>query len=212
MHLRTSADAELSSENEGDGLTRIGPYTICANGTDGGFRRGQPRQPVSRAQVEIVKGFLTPCKRTRWARELLSPVSSDLKHMIESWARCYISTGAVIVAALELGIACKPCGEGGRNLFIGVCFNAVSARMAERGWHVARHHVTATLIKPPTPKPDPDPEFWAKYIAENGIKIGDFKNIDDDNASADGDAFAEPHPFWAAWAKENGIATDDMEG
>jgi hypothetical protein len=149
------------------GLTAIRGFTICTNGLVGGYRG--PRQPVRREQVEIVKEFLRDCRPTRWARNLLSPVSSDLKHWVENWAGPYISTGAAIVAALELGFICVPTGEGSRNVLIGVHLDDVSARMAERGWYIARDHVTATRIKQPEPEPETDPEFFRKWAAENGM-------------------------------------------
>ena len=130
-----------------------------------------PRQPVRREQVEIVKEFLNQCRPTCWARKLISPVSSDLKHWVENWAGSYISTGAAIVAALELGMVCVVTGEGSRNVLIGVHFDDVSARMAERGWYIARDHVTATRIEQPKPQPEIDPSFWAKWAKENGIEI-----------------------------------------
>jgi hypothetical protein len=158
-----------SCREDADGLTVIGDYTICANGLDGGRRRGQPRQPINRDQVEVAKEFLSPCRPTRWARDLLSPVSSDLKHWIENWAGRYISTGAAVVAALELGLVCVPTCQGSRNVWIGVHFEDVAARMEERGWYIARDHVGATRIKPP--EPEPNPEFWQKWAAENGIEL-----------------------------------------
>ena len=138
-----------------DAPTVIGSFTICTNGLVGGYRGA--RQPVRREQVEIVKEFLRECRPTRWARNLLSPVSSDLKHWVENWAGPYISTGAAIVAALELGFICVPTGEGSRNVLIGVHLDDVSARMAERGWYIARDHMTATRIKQPEPEPETDP-------------------------------------------------------
>jgi hypothetical protein len=150
-----------------DAPTVIGSFTICTNGLVGGYRGA--RQPVRREQVEIVKEFLRECRPTRWARNLLSPVSSDLKHWVENWAGPYISTGAAIVAALELGFICVPTGEGSRNVLIGVHLDDVSARMAERGWYIARDHVTATRIKQPEPEPQTDP------AAETDIELPDPK-------------------------------------
>jgi hypothetical protein len=156
---------------DADGLTVVGDHTICANGLNGGYRRGQPRQPVSREQVEVAKEFLSPCRRTRWARDLLSPMSADLKHWIENWAGRYISTGAAIVAALELELICIPLCKGSRNVWIGVHFEDVVARMAERGWYIARDHVGATRIKETEAAPEPNPAFWQKWAAENAIEL-----------------------------------------
>lgn len=221
-------NVELST----DGPTQIGPFLICANGLNGGHRRygsrikpvpETERQPVQREQVESVKELLRGCRPMRWARKLLSPVSSDVKHWAENWGgpdfvargQCaYVSTGAAIVAAIELGFVCVPTGEGSRNVFIGVHFDDVAARMAERGWYIARDHVTATPIQPPKTYFDPNPEFWAKWAAESGIELASEAN--DDAASDADDPFAvepiAPHPFWAAWAKENGINIEGAEG
>ncbi|MGY4596345.1 hypothetical protein ACVWXL_004091 [Bradyrhizobium sp. GM22.5] len=160
---------EVSNENEG--ITQIGDFKVCASGL--AYITVKPRPPVDCQQVEIVKEFLKPCKRTRWARKLLSPVSSDLKHWIENWAGRYISTGAAIVAALELDLLCVATGKGSRNVFVGVHFDDVAARMAERGWYIARDHVTATRIQPPKPEPETDPEFFRKWAADHGIEFHD---------------------------------------
>lgn len=212
------------------GPTQVGPFLICANGLNGGHRRygsrikavpKTDRRPVHRNQVEVAKELLRGCRPTRWARKLLSPVSSDLKHWAENWGgpdfvahgQCaYVSTGAAIVAAIELGLICVPTGEGSRNVFIGVHFDDVAARMAQRGWYIARDHVTATRIKAPEPVRLIDPEFWTKWAAENGITLG---NDCSDNGEQGEASLAEPvapHPFWAAWAKENGINNEGAEG
>jgi hypothetical protein len=183
--------------------TVIGGFTICANGFMGGYRRGQPRQPVCRDEVEIVKKFLSPCRRTRWARALLSPRSCDLKHWIENWAGRYISNGAVIVAALEMGIVCVPY-EGSSVALISIHFDDVCARMAERGWYIARDHVTATRINPPEPEPKPDLEFFRKWAAENGIKLGCDLKPDPEPPMPD----PEPEPpsiFWEGIAEALGL-------
>ncbi|UQR61765.1 hypothetical protein LRP30_33945 [Bradyrhizobium sp. C-145] len=204
-----------------DGPTQVGPFRVCANGLDGGHRRygsrikpvpEAERQPVRRDQVEIVKELLRGCRPTRWARNLLSPVSSDLKHWAENWAGPYISTGAAIVAAIELGFVCIPTAEGSRNVFIGVHFDDVAARMAERGWYIARGHEGATRIQPPKPKPEIDHAFWEQWAAENGIKLGEETVAGD--GDDDSDPFAvepptapppDPHPFWARWVEEHGM-------
>ncbi|MCA1512678.1 hypothetical protein [Bradyrhizobium sp. NBAIM01] len=184
------------------------------------------RRPVSRLQVEIVKELLAGCRRTRWARNLRSPVSSDLKHWAENWGgrdlvargqgTAYVSTGAAIIAAIELGFVCIPTGEGSHNVFIGVHFDDVAARMEERGWFIARDHVTATRIETPKPEPMVDREWLLKQAAEHGIPLGPHINGDhvkDANAIDEDDPFAveplpEPHSFWAQWAKEHGIDGD----
>jgi hypothetical protein len=154
---------------DANGLTAIRGFTICTNGLVGGYRG--PRQPVRPDQVEIVKEFLSKCRRTRWARELLSPLSCDLKHWVEDWAGRYISTGAAIVAALELGLVVAPY-KNGPNALIGVPFEDVCERMAERGWHLTRY--TYGRIKPaPEPKPPLPRSYWQKLLKELGIKIAD---------------------------------------
>lgn len=216
----TSTQVEVSSETDANGLIRIGPYMICGNGLIGGHRRGQRCQPICRTQVKIVKEFLRYCRPTRWARNMLSPMSSDLKHWVENWAGpdfvalgrvSYISTGAAIVAAMELGLVCVPTNEGSRNIYIGVCFDTVAARMAERGWYIARDHVTATRIKAPEPERAPDPEFFRRWAAENGVKLDSCRTEDDQSDQSAGEPAPAPHPFWAEWAKDNGINTG-LEG
>lgn len=231
----TSVTNEVSSEKGPEGPTEIGGFTICANGLNGGYRRvgsrikrvpEAERQPVSRLQVEIVKELLAGCRRTRWARNLRSPVSCDLKHWAENWGgrdlvargqgTAYVSTGAAIIAAIELGFVCGPTGEGSRNVLIGVHFDDVAARMAERGWYIARGHEGATRIQPPKPEPQIDREWLLKCAAEHGIPLGPHikgDDVNDANAIDEDDPFAveplpEPHPFWAEWTKEHGIDGD----
>lgn len=173
IYIEASSGQSGSDNDEADGPTEIGGFKVCTNGLIGyrDYHGPRPRNAVRREQVEIVKEFLRDCRSTRWARNLLSPVSSDLKHWVENWAGRYISTGAAIVAALELGLVCVPTGAGSRNVLIGVHFDDVSARMAERGWYIASDHVTATRIKPPEPERETDPESFRKWAAENGIEL-----------------------------------------
>jgi hypothetical protein len=207
-----STTLEKSSENVGDGLTKIGDYTICTHGLAAPYRG--PRRPVQREQVEIVKEFLQPFRRMRWARDGLSPRSSDLKHWIENWAGRYISNGAVIVAASHWGFVCAPYHDSNVAL-IGVHFDDVIARMAEGGWH---WNATSYWFGRSKPRelPEPDPAFFAKWAKENGINTGDDSNIAD-AVSDDDDPFAvkqpEPHPFWAQ-LEQHGIriGADGSEG
>jgi hypothetical protein len=99
---------EMSSENVGDGLTRIGGYTICTEGLAAGrtSRGVARRRPIAREHVEIAKEFLKQCRRE--VLSLTCPINGTLKHDIERWAGCYISRGAVIVAAIELDIGIAP--------------------------------------------------------------------------------------------------------
>jgi hypothetical protein len=198
-----------SSENRDDGLTRIGGFTICTHGIAAPYRGA--RQPVPREQVEIAKEFLQPCRRTRWARDPLSPRSCDLKHWIENWAGRYISNGAVIVAAAELGFICARYHDSGIAL-INIHFDAVIARMAERGWHWDAVSYWFGRSKP-RELPGPDHEFFARWAKENGINPADYGEPADviDNDDPFAVKLPEPHPFWAE-LKQHGIATDADEG
>lgn len=206
-----------------DGATQVGPWLICANGLIGGHRRvgsrikpvpDAERGPVHRYQVEVVKELLAGCRPTRWARDLLSPVSSDLKHWAENWGgpelmagghTGYVSTGAAIVAAIELGLVCIPTFKGSRNVIIGVHFGDVAARMAERGWYIAHGHEGATRIQPPKPKPERDPAWWAKYAAENSIDLGQHAEPDPEPSMPDPEP--EPPPmFWEEIAEALGLS------
>lgn len=145
-----------------DGLHEIGGYTICLDGLTSYYWFSH-RVPDN--QIEIAKSFLTQCRRTRWAREMISPLSHDLKHWIERWARQYISNGAVLIAALQLGITFVPYGE--RSALIGVNFDDVCARMAERCWHLTRH--AFGTIRPKPPPPDIDPDQFERVARERGV-------------------------------------------
>jgi hypothetical protein len=201
----TATHADKSSSDRDDGPTRVGGYTICMHGITAPYRGA--RQPVQREQVDLVKEFLLPCRRTRWARDPLSPRSCDLKHWIENWAGRYISNGAVIVAASELGFVCAPYHDSSIAL-ISVHFDAVIKRMAERGWHWdATKHCFSR--REPRVFTAPDTAFFVKWAKENGINTGHDGGADD--AIDDDDPFAveqpEPHPFWAQ-LDQHGIATD----
>jgi len=112
-------------------LTVIGPFTICGNGLIGFC--DTPRRPVRRDHVEISKTFMKLCRRTAMVGREHAPVSSLLKHVIERWAHRYISTGAVIVAALEMEIAVTPVGEGSRDAMIGINIRDVK-RLTKEVW------------------------------------------------------------------------------
>ncbi|MBR1027348.1 hypothetical protein [Bradyrhizobium liaoningense] len=109
MSNHTSINSELSSSKD-DGPTRIGPYTVCTNGLAAyrDYRGVHRRDPVRREEVEIAKVFLKLCRRMKSARPQTSPINGTLKHDIERWAHRYIGRGAVIAAALELGIPIEP--------------------------------------------------------------------------------------------------------
>ena len=96
-------------------------YLICANGVMG--YRDTQRNPVEPDQVEVCKAFLRRCVANEKINKR-SPSSYTLKHVCENWARRvgvggYCSNGALITAALELGIIVWPYGEG-PNAAIGV--------------------------------------------------------------------------------------------
>jgi hypothetical protein len=100
----------VSSEQRDDGLTRIGGYTICMEGLAAGrTSRGVARRvPVPREHVEIAKDFLKQCRKIKAVHWTTCPINGVLKHDIERWAGRYICRGAVIIAALELGITIVP--------------------------------------------------------------------------------------------------------
>jgi hypothetical protein len=98
----------------------INGWTICCDGLLSYF---PPRRRVRDRHIEVARSFLEQCRQARLSRT--SPYSSELKHIIEGWDQrppglSYVSTGAVIIAALELGIAVAPAGEGSRDAKIGV--------------------------------------------------------------------------------------------
>lgn len=79
-----------------------------------GICHGEPRYPIDPHHVNICRDFLQCCDRTKIAR--LS--SYWLKHRVERWARHYVSNGACIQAALDLGLTTEH--FGGPNVDIGV--------------------------------------------------------------------------------------------
>jgi hypothetical protein len=102
----------------------INGWTICC---DGLLSYYPPRRRVRDRHIEIARLFLTQCRRARFSHAWPYLKSSRLKHVIEQWAgrqpdlHCgYVSTGAVIIAALELEIAVAEVGEGSRDAAIGV--------------------------------------------------------------------------------------------
>lgn len=114
-----STTAEMASEKRDDGMTQIGEFVICSHGL-AGDPAGR-RYPVYREEVEVAKSVLGPCRRTRWARKDVSPSAETLSNMMvghDDGANFSISTGAIIIAASELGIVWVPDGE--RDALIGV--------------------------------------------------------------------------------------------
>ncbi len=57
--------------------------------------------------------------------------SCGLKHSAERWAGAYVREGALIVAALALGVPIKPYGRQGHGAHIGVSAAAVVRRRQE---------------------------------------------------------------------------------
>lgn len=114
MHDKhTSTYIEVSSETSqqaDDSLHVIGGYTVCTNGLAAyrDYHGVRPRKRVCQEEVEIAKEFLKLCRPMKSVQPKTCPVNGTLKHDIERWARKYVGRGAVIVAALELGIAIKP--------------------------------------------------------------------------------------------------------
>lgn len=97
-----NSTVELST----DGPTRVGPFLICANGF--WVSRGARRSPVARDQVEAAKSVLAQFRRTRMAQPDDRLAAGPLKHDVENLARRYISRGALIIAAIEMGITVEP--------------------------------------------------------------------------------------------------------
>src|SRR5258705_5343791 len=80
-----------------------------------------------REQVEIAKSLLGECRRTRWVRKDVSPSASTLSDLMINYNYLgRISTGAIIIAASELGIVWVP--DGGHDALIGVNVDDVRAR------------------------------------------------------------------------------------
>ncbi|BBO06566.1 hypothetical protein SG09_59160 [Bradyrhizobium ottawaense] len=106
----TSTHNEVSTEKAPEGPTRIGGFTVCTNGLAAyrDHRGVHPRHPVRREEVEIAKDFMKLCRRMKSVQPTTCPINGTLKHDIERWARRYVGRGAVIVAALELGITIEP--------------------------------------------------------------------------------------------------------
>lgn len=113
-----------------DGLTPFGDLVICDNGFAG--YPGIARTPVIASQVAKCADFLRQCRRTKWAKPQLSPIASTLKHQIERLpGNTYISTGATIVAAIQLGLVVERYGE--RNALIGVRADDVAHELKQQG-------------------------------------------------------------------------------
>jgi hypothetical protein len=78
------------------------------------------------AEIATAILYLQHCIRTKTP----TAFSYGLKHRVEGWGRRrgyapYVSNGALIAAALYLGVKVKPLGEGNPNAFIGVSRRSV---------------------------------------------------------------------------------------
>ena len=91
-----------------------------ANGIITGTR---PTRESSPDQVRICRAFLERCERTKTGRI----GSYGLKHVIERAAGEYVSNGACIQAAVDLGIVTRPIDpyNGSPNAWIGVSRRSV---------------------------------------------------------------------------------------
>jgi hypothetical protein len=103
-----------SVQNKGMLLTKADIDTVDANGivVDGAVRRGKPAEREVALAVEYMQ-MQRPLKHPRWG-------SYGLKHWVETWAGEYIANGAVIVAALQMGLPVEPCGGDNPNCRIGL--------------------------------------------------------------------------------------------
>jgi hypothetical protein len=89
--------------------------------------------PIAMAEVETAIEFLAMLDPTKTGRV----DSYKVKHVAEDWGRChdlsgYVSNGAVIAAALALGLAVEPCGPpwaGSPNVMIGVSEKSLRRKM-----------------------------------------------------------------------------------
>lgn len=106
-----SSGAELSTT----GPVKIGDYWACSAGFSTEDFGDPVPDNVERRQVETVKSVFARCRPTRTVQPDECLTIGWLKHDVERLTRCgYISRGAVLVAASEMGINIIPVfGEGG---------------------------------------------------------------------------------------------------
>lgn len=133
---------------DGEELHVIHGHTICTEGLVGhafeefhGCRH--PRYRVPQKEIDIAKSFLALCRRVNRLSRYDCPVSGDLKHHIELWPdfpiseespNRYLSRGAVIIAALEMGIKIAPLVDGGSSAIIGVNIRDVKELTSKEVW------------------------------------------------------------------------------
>jgi hypothetical protein len=79
-------------------------------------------------EIAAARAFLRALAPTAPHRNLHG--SYSLKHLAESWAGCYIREGAVILAALALGLAVKPYDHPGHGGYVGVTRSSVKKLLA----------------------------------------------------------------------------------
>jgi hypothetical protein len=127
-----------SREPKDDDLHVINGLTICCDGLTSHF---PPRRRVPDQEIEVARSFLAQCRRASLSHGWPYLVSSYLKHVTEKWAAgqpdldChYVATGAVIIAALELGIAVAEAGKGSRDAAIGINVRDVK-RLTRDTWY-----------------------------------------------------------------------------
>jgi|SRR5579863_2182284 len=101
-----------------------------ANGFPGPWPPAGPPDPE---EVSVCKAFLGRCERTKIPRV----GSYGLKHIIERWAGKYVSNGACIQAALDLGLVVRPYGPGNPNARLGVSRRSVLGVATEGPRHAA---------------------------------------------------------------------------
>ena len=113
--------------------------------------RGAPFQEIVPDQVTTAMECLSQLDATKTGRV----DSYRLKHVAEDWGRHhelarYVSNGALIVAALALGLVVEPCGpvwSTSPNMMIGVAEKSVRRMMASTAFirrerrNVTLHHV-----------------------------------------------------------------------
>ncbi|MCW2160512.1 hypothetical protein ABIE85_008367 [Bradyrhizobium diazoefficiens] len=103
------------SELSTTGPVKIGDYWACSAGFSTEDFGDPVPDDVERSQVEIVKSVFAQCRPTRTVQPDEYLTIGWLKHDVERLTRRgYISRGAVLVAAAEMGINILPVfGEDG---------------------------------------------------------------------------------------------------
>lgn len=76
-------------------------------------------QEIERDEIERSKLLLERCEKSPRINAS-SPESYGAKHVAEYLTGNYIPNGALIVAALEMGIEVKPVGRGSPNVLLGL--------------------------------------------------------------------------------------------